>query len=84
MKLKILEEVCAMNRGFEQARRSLRALARHSRLEPAEVRRFEHMTAETCAAANSYLLEGLGAKATDEAGRLFARRTARERKEEQE
>ena len=62
--------------------RSLKSLAKHSPLERSEIRRCEQLAAEACAAANSFLLEALGAEETDLAGRLFVRRIARERQEE--
>ena len=82
MKVKIYEHLCGMNQGFDQVRRSLKALAKHSALEAAEIRRFEHLTAEACAATNSYLLEALGRLETDQAGRLFVQRKAREQRDE--
>ena len=63
-------------------RRSLKALARHPALQRSEVRRFLELAAEACAATNSYLLEEFGGEETAEAGRLFVRRKARERKED--
>ena len=82
MKAKAYRQLCKMNEGFAQVRRSLRTLAKYSPLETAELRRFEKMAAEACAATNSYILETFGAKETDAAGRLFAERKARERQEE--
>ena len=82
MKVKTYRYLCAMNEGFDQVQRSLKALAQHSPLERSEIRRFEQLAAEACAASNSYLLEALGAEETDQAGRLFVRRKTRERKEE--
>ena len=72
-----------MNQGFDQVRRSLKELAKHASLEPSEIRRFQQLTEEARAATNSYLLEVLGTEETNRAGRLFVRRKARERREEQ-
>ena len=83
MKLRVFEQVLAMNQGFDQVRRSLHALAKYPALQPAEIRRFERLAAEARAATNSFLLETLGALETDQAGRLFVRRRTRERKDEQ-
>src|SRR5260370_42402070 len=83
MKLKVYEQLLAMNQGFDQVRRSLHALARFPSVDPAELRRFEQLAAEARAATNSFLLEALGTLETDHAGRLFVRRRTRERKEEQ-
>ena len=80
---KTYKHLLAMNQGFDQVRRSLQALAHCAPLKPSEIRRFEELAAETCAATNSYLLQALGAVETDRAGSLFVRRKARERKEEQ-
>jgi hypothetical protein len=83
MKVKIYRYLCAMNEGFDQVRRSLQALAKHAPFDPGEMRRFEQLTAETRAATNSYVLEKLEAKESDEAGRLYGRRKARQRREEE-
>jgi hypothetical protein len=83
MKVKLYEQLCVMNQGFDQVRRSLKELAKHSFLEPSEIRRFQQLTEEARAATNSYLLEVLGTEETDRAGRLFVQRKARERREEQ-
>jgi hypothetical protein len=45
---------------------------------------FEALTAEARAMINSYLLEAFGTAETTEAGKLFRKRLARERKEEKE
>ena len=83
MKRKVYEHVLEMNRGFEQVRRSLKALAKYPGLQRGEIRRFEQLARESCAATNSYLLESLGRLETADAGRLFVQRKAREQKEEQ-
>ena len=83
MQRKVYEALCGLNEGYEQVRRNLKILARHPGLQRAEVRRFERWAAEMCAATTSYLLEALGARETDQAGRLFVRRKARERQEEE-
>ena len=82
MKLKVYEQLLAMNEGFDQVRRSLHALASCPAVDPGEMRRFEQLAAEVRAATNSFLLEALGTLETDHAGRLFVRRRSRERKEE--
>src|ERR1700694_4585834 len=40
MKVKLYEQLCVMNQGFDQVRRSLKELAKHSFLEPSEIRPF--------------------------------------------
>ena len=49
----------AMNRGYDLVVRSLRALAKDPALKPDEIRRFQEMASETCAATNSHLLDVL-------------------------
>ena len=83
MKVRTYRNLCAMNEGFEQVRRSLKALAQDPPLQPDEIRRFERLTAEARVATNSYVLVALGAAETDQAGRQYKRRKARERREEQ-
>lgn len=83
MKQSAYRHLCAMNEGFGQARRSLKALSHHANLHSGEIRRFERLAAEVCAATNSYLLEALGAAETNRAGRLFVKRKARERRDEE-
>ena len=82
MKAKTYRHLWSMNEGFDRVRRSLKALAKHAALDASELRRFQELAAEARAATNSYLLEALGAEQTDRAGRLFARRRERERREE--
>jgi len=83
MKWKVYEHVLEMNRGFEQVRTSLQALAKYPGLQRGEIRRFEQLARENCAATNSFLLESLGRRETAAAGRLFVKRRVREQKDEQ-
>ena len=80
---KVYQQLSQMNDGYEQVRKNLKALAKHPALEAREVRRFLDLAAESCAATNSYVLEALGDHETNTAGRLFVRRKARERTEDQ-
>ena len=82
-KVKVYEHVLEMNRGFEQVRTSLQALAKYPGLQRGEIRRFEQLARENCAATNSFVLESLARRETAAAGRLFVQRKAREQKEEQ-
>jgi len=84
MKLKVYEQLLAMNQGFDKVRRSLHALASCPAVDPGEMRRFQQLAAEARAATNSYLLEALGTLETDHAGHLFVRRRRRERNDERE
>ena len=81
-KVKVYEHVLEMNRGFEHVRTSLKALAKYPGLHCGEIRRFEQLARENCAATNSYLLESLGRLETADAGHLFAQRRFREQKDE--
>ncbi len=56
MKLKVYEQLLAMNQGFDKVRRSLHALASCPAVDPGEMRRFQQLAAEARAATNSYLL----------------------------
>ena len=53
--------------------RSLKSLAKHSPLERSEIRRFEQLAAEACAAANSFLLEQCEHFTSDATGCRFIR-----------
>ena len=83
MKVKTYRYLWAMNEGFDQVRRSLQALAKYAPFDRGEMRRFEQLTAEARAVTNSYVLEKLESEESDEAGRLYGRRKARERREEE-
>ena len=80
--LKAYEHLFAMNQGYEQVARSLRALAKYPALKPEEIRRFEELARESCAATNTHLLDVLSAVEGKRAGRLFQQRTRREQNEE--
>ena len=82
--MKIYRYLCSRNEGFDQVRRSLQALAKHGPFDSDEMQRFQQWTAEARAATNSYVLEKLETKETDRAGRLYGRRKARERREEEQ
>ena len=80
--LKAYERLFAMNQGYEQVARSLKALAKYPALRPAEIARFAQLAEETRAATNSHLLDVLAAIEIAHAGRLSRQRKARERNEE--
>ena len=82
MKITIYEHLCAMNQGFDEVRRRLKALAKYPALKPEEIRRFEQLAREGCAATNTHLLDVLSSVEGKHAGRLFQRRRRREQKEE--
>lgn len=79
---KAYEYLLEMNRGYAQVVRSLKALAKYPALKPDEIRRFEQLARETCAATNPHLLDELSAVEVKYAGRLFQQRRRREQKEE--
>jgi hypothetical protein len=76
------ERLGRINQGFDAVLWNLHLLRKHRWLNADQVRRFEELTGEARAATNSYLLEAIGTQQTDEAGRLFRNRRARERKED--
>jgi len=78
------EHLWRMNRGYQEVLESLRVLRKHPAVDSQELRRFEELAAEACAATNSFLLEALGTMETEAAGHWFRKRLARERKEERE
>ena len=83
MKRPAYEQMNRINQSFDQVLDNLRSLRKHPALQNDEVRRFEALTAETRASINSYLLEAFARVEIAEAGRLFRKRIARERREEQ-
>jgi len=82
MKLPVYEHVLAINAGFEQVRRGFRALRRSPGFERSAIERFREQAEEDRAAAMSYIAEVIQTEETDEAGRRFRKRLARERKEQ--
>ena len=80
---KAYEYLLEMNRGYDQVVRSLKSLAKYPALRPGEITQFAHLAEETRSATNSHLLDVMAAIEIARAGRLSRRRTARERKQEQ-
>jgi hypothetical protein len=72
-----------INAGFQEVLRGLRALRREPGFSAAQLRGFEQLSREARAATNSYVAEVVEARETEEAGRLFRRRQARQRREDQ-
>ena len=79
----IYERLFRINEAFDTVAVNLRLLGQHRWLKANQIRRFEELTAEARAAANSYLLEAFATQEAAEAGRMFRIRLARERKEDQ-
>jgi hypothetical protein len=71
-----------INVGYERVIRSLEALRTHAAFDRGELNRFRALALEARSSANSYLTGVLGAVETEQAGRHFARRLRRERKDE--
>jgi uncharacterized membrane protein YgaE (UPF0421/DUF939 family) len=84
MKLQIYKHLLAVNVGFDQVIRSLAALRKHDSFHRRELDHFSALSKEARAATNSYLTGVLEQIETDEAGRRFGRRRAREQQEESE
>lgn len=82
-RVSVYERLFRMNAGFDAVLQNLRALRKHASLRREQVRRFEELAVETRAAANSYLLETFATQETEEAGRLFRMRFARERQDDE-
>ena len=82
MKLTVYEHVLSINAGFEQVQRGFRALRRSPAFEKSAIEGFGQQAEENRAAAMSYIAEVIQTEETDEAGRRFGKRVARERKEQ--
>ncbi len=82
MKAQIYKHLLRVNRGFDLVLRSIAALEKHSAFDRSELRRFRALSQEARAATNSYLAAAVESVETDEAGRLFRKRLAREKRDE--
>jgi hypothetical protein len=82
MNLEIYELLLAVNAGFEQVHRALSAAAQISGFKRREITRFNALAEETRAAIASYLTGVIELAETEQAGRLYKRRIARERSDE--
>ena len=80
--LTVYQQLFDLNAGYDLALRALAGLAESGLFEKREVLRFTALTAEARAATTSFLVTAIEAAETDEAGRLFRVRLARERWEE--
>ena len=80
--LQAYELLLEMNFGYENVIRSLAALRRHAAFDREELSRFRALAQEARSSANSYLTGVFETVETEEAGRHFARRLRRERKDE--
>jgi hypothetical protein len=82
LKLNIYQHLLRINAGHDQVIRSLAALRKHGAFQRSELARFSALSKETKSATNSYLLGTMEAAETDEAGRRFHKRLAKERSDE--
>ena len=82
MPLDIYQQLWELHAGFEQVRRALRSLSQQATFRTGEVERLGAWLEEARAATASYLTSAMEEAETNEAGRLFRNRIARERNEE--
>jgi hypothetical protein len=82
LKLDIYQHLLRLNAGHDQVMRSLAALRKHGIFESGELARFSALSKEARAATNSYLLAAMEIAETNEAGRRFGKRLAKERSDE--
>jgi hypothetical protein len=82
MPLEVYESLWQLHAGFEQVRRALRSLALNRTFHAGEVERLGAWLEEARAATASYLASAIEEAETNEAGRLFRLRRAREQAEE--
>ena len=82
MPLEVYENLWQLHAGFEQVQRALRSLALNRTFHSGEIERLGAWLEEARAATASYLAGAIEEAETNEAGRLFRRRRAREQAEE--
>jgi hypothetical protein len=82
MPLDVYQQLWELHAGFEQVRRALGSLGEQPTFRTREVERLGAWLEEARAATASYLTGAIEEAETNEAGRLFKHRIARERKEE--
>ena len=81
LRSKVYKHLWRVNRAFEGVARSLAVLASHEAFDRRELERFRVLVQEAQAATNSYLTHVIDLVESTEAGRLFRRRVARERRD---
>jgi hypothetical protein len=82
MPLGVYQQLWELHSGFEQVRRALGSLRKQEMFHGREVERLSAWLEEARAATASYLTSAIEEAETNEAGRLFKNRIARERQEE--
>jgi hypothetical protein len=78
----LYKQLFRINRGFDAVLRGLGALGKHGGFHPSELRRVRGLIQEVRASTNSYLTAVIESAETDAAGRLFRKRTQREKAED--
>ena len=82
MGLHVYEHLLAVSVGYDQVSRALAALGERPGFKRREIARFSAMAEEARAATTSYLTEVIEIAETEQAGRMYRRRRARERDEQ--
>ena len=82
VKLPAYHHLLNLNAGFDQVVRALAALGKHDIFLAKELGHYAALAKEARAATNSYILGAMERAETDEAGRRFGKRRAREQREE--
>lgn len=82
MPLDVYQQLWELHAGFEQVRRALQTLGQQPTFRIREIERLGAWLEEARAATASYLTGAIEEAETNEAGRLFKNRVARERKEQ--
>jgi hypothetical protein len=82
LKVKVYEHLLLINSAFDQVLRGLVALQKHRQFGVGELDRLRRQSQETRACVNSYLTAIIESAETHEAGRLFHKRIAQEKKDE--
>lgn len=80
--MNIYQNLLKINAGFDLVIGGLAALRKYGAFHRSELDRFSALSKENRAATNSYLLGIMEAAETEEAGRRFHKRLAKERSEE--
>jgi hypothetical protein len=81
-RLRMYEQLLAVNAGFEQVRRALKKLGNLGWFDRAELAHLSALSEEARAASNSCLASVIETLETEHAGELYRRRLDRERKQE--
>ena len=80
--LQVYEQLFGMNAGFDQVQRALAALKENRWFDRDEMECCRALSAEAQAVINSYLANVIETAESEQAGQLFRRRRALERRDE--